>query len=138
MHEDVAYGFRLFDDVAQRSLSPAMGDPTTATQAIDRLHDCLRQLAPRPFPSGLRNDASGRLRLVVPFSRGEATSTSHSRSYATRRASRSRYYAACKRCLEDLLGVAPSKRRPPLERHRELFERRIQETFDHVDERGQH
>ena len=66
MHEDVAYGFRMLVDVAQRSLTPGMGDPTTATQAIDRLHDCLRQLVRRPFPTGRCYDDGGRLRLVVP------------------------------------------------------------------------
>ena len=41
LDQDVAYGFRLLVDIAERSLadSPFL-DPTTAVQAIDRLHDC--------------------------------------------------------------------------------------------------
>jgi uncharacterized membrane protein len=34
-------------------------------QAIDRLHDILRQLARRPFPDGQYPDEAGRVRLIV-------------------------------------------------------------------------
>jgi uncharacterized membrane protein len=60
-------------DIAERSLadSPFL-DPTTAVQAIDRLHDCLRQLARRPFPDGVHRDPAGVQRLVVPTMSWEA------------------------------------------------------------------
>src|SRR5918994_2482693 len=64
LNQDVAYGFRMLVDIAERSLSDPF-DPTTAVQAIDRLHDCLRQLACRPFPSGEYRDKDGSLRLEV-------------------------------------------------------------------------
>ena len=45
LDEDVAYGIRLLVDIAQRSLADSpLQDPTTAVQAIDRIHDILRQL----------------------------------------------------------------------------------------------
>ena len=48
LDEDVAYGVRLLVDIAERSLAESpFQDPTTAVQAIDRLHDLLRQLAQR-------------------------------------------------------------------------------------------
>ena len=54
-------------DIAERSLSDSpFLDPTTAVQAIDRLHDCLRQLAPRPFPDGRYRDKKGEVRLITP------------------------------------------------------------------------
>jgi uncharacterized membrane protein len=66
MEEDVAYGLRLLVDIAERSLSDSpLQDPTTAVQAIDRLHDALRQLARRPFPDGRHRDHDGEVRLVV-------------------------------------------------------------------------
>ncbi len=66
LDEDVAYGLRLLVDIAERSLSESpFQDPTTAVQAIDRLHDILRQLARRPFPDGQVHDEHGELRLVV-------------------------------------------------------------------------
>jgi uncharacterized membrane protein len=67
LEHDVAYGLRLLVDIAQRSLSDSpLQDPTTAVQAIDRLHDVLRQLARRPIPDGRHADPSGQLRLTVP------------------------------------------------------------------------
>ncbi|WP_404430843.1 DUF2254 domain-containing protein [Microbacterium lacus] len=67
LEQDVAYGLRLLVDIAERSLSDSpFQDPTTAVQAIDRLHDCLRQLARRPFPDGRYYDDEGDLRLIVP------------------------------------------------------------------------
>ena len=59
LDQDVAYGMRMLVDMAERSLaeSPFL-DPTTAVQAIDRLHDCLRQLACREFPDGRYRDAT--------------------------------------------------------------------------------
>ena len=66
LDEDVAYGMRLLVDIAERSLADSpFQDPTTAVQAIDRLHDLLRQLARRPFPDGRHRDATGQVRLIV-------------------------------------------------------------------------
>jgi uncharacterized membrane protein len=67
LDQDVAYGMRMLVDMAERSLaeSPFL-DPTTAVQAIDRLHDCLRQLARRELPDGLCRDSSGTVRMVLP------------------------------------------------------------------------
>jgi uncharacterized membrane protein len=66
LDEDIAYGMRLLVDIAERSLSESpFQDPTTAVQAIDRLHDILRQLARRPFPDGRIHDGNGEIRLLV-------------------------------------------------------------------------
>ena len=66
LDEDVAYGVRLLVDIAERSLADSpFQDPTTAVQAIDRLHDILRQLARRPFPDGRHFDEAGQLRLTM-------------------------------------------------------------------------
>jgi uncharacterized membrane protein len=67
LDRDMAYGFRLLVDMAERSIaeSPLL-DPTTAVQAIDRLHDCLRQLSGRPIPTGDHRDDDGVVRLHVP------------------------------------------------------------------------
>jgi uncharacterized membrane protein len=66
LDQDVAYGVRLLVDIAERSLAESpFQDPSTAVQAIDRLHDVLRQLARRPFPDGRYSDDEGEIRLVV-------------------------------------------------------------------------
>jgi uncharacterized membrane protein len=67
LDQDVAYGLRMLVDMAERSLadSPFL-DPTTAVQAIDRLHDCLRQIAKRDLPDGRYRDDRGRVRFTMP------------------------------------------------------------------------
>ena len=66
LDQDMAYGLRLLVDIGERSLSDGpFQDPTTAVQAIDRLHDCLRQLATRPFPDGRYCDSAGES-LIAP------------------------------------------------------------------------
>jgi uncharacterized membrane protein len=66
LDQDVAYGIRLLVDIAERSLADSpLQDPTTAVQAIDRLHDVLRQLARRPFPDGRHRDDAGHVRLTI-------------------------------------------------------------------------
>ena len=66
LFQDTAFGLRQLVDMAEKALSPAVNDPTTAVQCLDRLHDLLRRLAVRPLPSGRYGDADGNLRLVVP------------------------------------------------------------------------
>ncbi|MGC1954626.1 MAG: DUF2254 domain-containing protein, partial [Gammaproteobacteria bacterium] len=63
-NQDLAYGPRLLVDICVRSLAEPF-DPTTAVQAIDRLHDFLRHLVHRRFPNGEYRDAAGRVRLVI-------------------------------------------------------------------------
>jgi len=134
LDQDVAYGIRLLVDVAVRSLSSAIGDPTTAVQAIDRIHDGLRQLAVRPFPSGRHFDDSGSLRLVAPtltwdgyvqLALDELRHAAPVSIQVTRR---------IRAMLEDLIAVAPKDRRPALERQRRLFTEMVERTFEPGDE----
>lgn len=64
--EDLAFALRQLVDIAERALSPAVNDPTTAVQALDRIADLMTALATRRFPSPNRLDAGGRLRLILP------------------------------------------------------------------------
>lgn len=64
--KDPAYGFRQLVDIAERGVSNPFNDPTTTVQAIDRLHDALRQLATRTIPTGELYDELGTLRLIEP------------------------------------------------------------------------
>jgi uncharacterized membrane protein len=133
LHQDFAYGLRMLVDVAVRSLSQTMGDPTTAVQAIDRLHDCLRQLVVRPFPSGCHFGSGGRLRLVVPVLSWEG--------YVRLTMDELRYYAVSSiqvtrrltAMLEDLLRVAPEDRRPPLEQQLQLLREMARTRFQGED-----
>jgi uncharacterized membrane protein len=61
--QDPAFGFRQLVDIAIRALSPAVNDPTTGVQAIDRISDLLAITGSRPDPTGLRIDCGGTVRV---------------------------------------------------------------------------
>ena len=127
LDEDVAYGFRMLVDMAERGLSESpFLDPTTAVQALDRLHDGLRQLVRREFPDGRYYDEVGRLRLVVPvmdwdayvhLAFDEIRLAGDSSPQVTRR-----LVAA----LEDLISIAPADRRPVLDEQLELLYKAVE------------
>ena len=128
LHQDLAYGFRLLVDVAVRSVSPMMGDPTTAVQAIDRLHDCLRQLVNRPFPSGYHHDRGGRLRLVEPVMTWDGylrLAVDELRRDGNHSLQLTRRLQAM---LEDLLSVAPPERRAPVRHQLRLLEAAVERS----------
>jgi len=66
MDADVAFGLQTLVDIAERSMADSFMDPTTASQVVDRIHDCLRLLATRDVDTGRHEDRNGDLRLVVP------------------------------------------------------------------------
>ena len=63
MIQDPGFVFRQLVDVAIRALSPAVNDPTTAVQVIDRTVDLLATVGQRPDPSGWYVDHEGVARL---------------------------------------------------------------------------
>jgi uncharacterized membrane protein len=133
LHQDVAYGIRMLVDVAVRALSPASGDPTTAVQAIDRIHDCLRLLARRDFPTGEHLDRDGRLVLIVPVLSWEGmvhVALDELRLFAVQSVQATRRVAAM---LKDLIALAPEKRRAPLEYQLQRLDALAQERFDAPD-----
>jgi uncharacterized membrane protein len=126
---DPAYGFRKLVDIAERSIAEPFDDPTTAVQAIDRLHDCLRQLSGRRLTSGEWRDRQGVVRLrarqitwegYVKLAFEELTLAGAGSPQVTRR-----LFAA----LDDLLATAPADRRPPLERQRELLAAAVEDAY---------
>jgi uncharacterized membrane protein len=70
--QDPAFALRMLVDIAIRALSPAVNDPTTAVQALDRIEALLVELAPRhPGPSIVVDD-EGTPRALVPAPRWAA------------------------------------------------------------------
>ncbi|WP_051427259.1 DUF2254 domain-containing protein [Arthrobacter sp. H20] len=116
MNQDVAYGIRMLVDIAIRSLSSGpFEDPTTAVQAIDRIHDILRQICRRPLHSGHHDDDAGVLRLTMPtmlwegyvrLGFDEVRLAGSGSPQVTRR---------LRLALDDLMAVAPAERLQPLE-----------------------
>jgi uncharacterized membrane protein len=65
--QDPGFGIRQLVDIAIRALSPAVNDPTTASQVVDRITALLGSIIDRPDPTGWYADGSGTARvLVVP------------------------------------------------------------------------
>lgn len=115
LDQDMAYGLRLLVDIAERSLSDSpFQDPTTAVQALDRLHDCLRQLAPRPFPDGRHRDSDGTVRLIVPSMDWDAYVHLAFDEIRMAGAGSPQVARRMQAALADLMIVAPPDRRPVL------------------------
>ena len=129
LEQDMAYGLRMLVDIAERSLSDGpFLDPTTAVQAIDRLYDCLRQLAPRPFPDGRFRDEKGEVRLITQCMTWEGyvhLAFDEIRIAGTESPQITRRLRAA---LDDLLSVAPPERRPPLQEQLDLLLARVQDA----------
>ena len=129
LQQDTAFGFRQLVDIAERALSPGINDPTTAVQAIDQLHDLLRRMVGRRFPSPARKDEEGTPRLLCPrpdWSAYVRLAVDEVRRYGEgsfQVAQRLRFL------LEDLLRVAPSFRRDELERQLSLLEASVERGF---------
>lgn len=64
-HQDLEFAIRRIVELAQRSLSPGINDPTTALYCIDRLGQVLERLASRDMPSPMRLDDNGHLRVLT-------------------------------------------------------------------------
>jgi uncharacterized membrane protein len=64
LEQDPAFAFRIIVDVANKGLSPAINDPTTAVLALDQIHHLLRNVGGRNLDDGHACDAAGKLRLV--------------------------------------------------------------------------
>jgi uncharacterized membrane protein len=114
---DVSYGLRLLVDIAERSLadSPFL-DPTTAVQAIDRLHDLLRQLARRPFPDGQYRDKTGQTRLTTSTMSWEAYVVLATEEIRLAGAGSPQITRRLKAMLDDLSSIVPPERRGIIDR----------------------
>jgi len=64
LEQDPTFAFRVMVDIANKALSPAINDPTTAVLALDQIHYLLRKVGNRRLDTGQVRDAAGRLRLV--------------------------------------------------------------------------
>ena len=135
MQQDVAFGFRQLVDIAEKALSPAINDPTTAVQALDRLHDLLRRLAGRPWPTGRVADDDGRLRLIHPVATWDdfvLLAFTEIRRYGAGSIQTARRLRAA---IEDLLSCVPDDRRPVLEAELARLDAEVELLYELPDDR---
>ncbi len=64
VEQDPTFVFRILVDIANKGLSPAINDPTTAVLALDQIHHLLQMIGNRRLDEGEIRDGSGRLRFV--------------------------------------------------------------------------
>jgi uncharacterized membrane protein len=130
IEKDAAFGIRQLVDIALRALSPGINDPTTAIQAIDRLHDVLYRIVQRRIPSPVRRDPSGKAVLFlrrpgwpdyVLLSVEEIRLAAEEQVHVLRR---------MRQMLISLLEIAPAERRPPLEEAIERIDRSASRGLD--------
>jgi uncharacterized membrane protein len=72
IEHDPAFAIRIMVDIANRALSPAVNDPTTAVQVLDHLEATLLLIGRTPnLGQWSFRDGADRLRLLVPAPRWE-------------------------------------------------------------------
>ena len=68
IEQDPAFAMRIMVDIANRALSPAVNDPTSAVQVLDYLEDFLLLVGNSDFSAqGVYEDAGGTPRLILPM-----------------------------------------------------------------------
>jgi uncharacterized membrane protein len=130
-HEfEPAFGLRKLVDVAARSIySSPFQDPTTSVQSIDAIHDILRGLAGREFPSGRHHDAHGHVRLVERVMRWEGYVRLAFDELRLVGAGSPQVARRLRAALLDLRTVASPERRPPLDRQLDLLDEAVRRAY---------
>jgi uncharacterized membrane protein len=112
--DNPAFAIRMLVDVAIKALSPAVNDPTTAVQSMDRIEDLLRYAAPKNLSVGTVTDSHGAVRLVYPTPTWDdlvELALDEIRAFGAGQYQIARRLRAL---LDALIADVPEKRRPPL------------------------
>jgi uncharacterized membrane protein len=120
--DDPAFAIRMLVDVAIKALSPAVNDPTTAVQSLDRIEDLLRYAASKHLSTGTVTDSRGAVRLVYPTPTWEdlvELALDEIRAFGAGQYQVARRLRAL---LDALIADLPEKRHPPLVQQRTLLD----------------
>lgn len=118
LQHDVAFGLRQLVDIALRALSPGINDPTTAVQAIDRIHDVLGRLVDRDWPDPWHRDGDGTPRVWMPLASWEDHVRLAFEEIRLVSGAQLQVLRRLEHVLDDLIACAPPHRSLPLERQR--------------------
>ena len=127
--QDPAFGFRQLVDIAIRALSPAVNDPTTGVQAIDRLSDLLVVTGRRPDPTGLRVDADGVVRVKRQLRNFEAMLVLSMTEIIRYGADAPQVVRRLRAVLDDLELALPVERHPAIARQRVLLQAAVESAL---------
>ena len=129
LEQDPVFAFRIIVDIANRALSPAVNDPTTAVLAIDQLERLLRDLGTRQLDPGMLYDGKDNLRLIIPVPRWEdyvSLAVSEIRLYGANSIQVPRRLMAM---LEHLIEILPAARAPALREEIMLLSKAVKREF---------
>jgi len=113
--QDPGLALRVLADIALRSLSPAINDPTTAVQALDRIDGLLRVMMGRKLEIGTVGTEDGQARVVLRLPTWEDyVGVALDETIAIRDASL-QVRRRIDRLLTELVAIAPPGRREALE-----------------------
>jgi uncharacterized membrane protein len=135
LEQDPRFALRVLVDIACKALSPAINDPTTAVQAIDRIQHLLLCLAGRHLDAGRVHNAAGTLRLVYgtpDWPDFVALGVSEVRLFGAGSLQVIRRLHAM---LARLIASVPEGRRPPLRAELALLGRAVERTFPDEEDR---
>ena len=136
LEQDPTFAFRIMVDIANKGLSPAINDPTTAVLALDSIHSLLRVVGKRRLHDGLVKDPAGRLRLVYrtpdwkDFVCLAVTEIRHFGGASIQIARRLRAM------LENLIQTLPETRAPLLRQELALLHRSAERFFVEPEDRA--
>lgn len=122
LDDDPGFAIRLLVDVAIKALSPAVNDPTTAVQSLDRIEDLLRYAASKHLSNGMVTDRKGAARLVYPTPEWDdlvELALDEIRAFGAGQYQIARRMRAL---LQALVDDVPERRRAALERQRTLLD----------------
>jgi len=135
MDQDPRWVFRILVDIANKALSPAINDPSTAVHALDQIQRLLLRLGQRSLDDGRIRDGSGELRLVygtpnwpdfVMLAVCEVRQFGSGSVQVNRR-----LRAMLKRLIDEL----PEARRAPLQAELALLRSGVDRSFEDVEDR---
>jgi uncharacterized membrane protein len=136
IEQDPTFAVRILVDIANKALSPAINDPTTATLAIDQLHRLLLLVGGRHLHSEEIDDEGGTLRVIFRTPNWEDfvhltfTEIRHFGAGSIQIARRLRSM------LEVLIGALPEHRHAALCRELTLLERDVEKQFSFPEDRS--
>lgn len=117
--QDPAFAFRILADIALRALSPAVNDPTTASDALDASDEMLRLLATRYIDVGCERDSRGIARVILNLPSWEDYVALTLDELISVGLKSIQVRARLDRLLVELLEVTPHELQPPLQRRLE-------------------
>ena len=129
IEQDPTFAFRILVDIANKALSPAINDPTTATLCIDQLHRLLLSVGGRHLRGEEIDDEGGTLRVIFrtpnweDFVHLNFTEIRHFGAGSIQIARRLRSM------LEVLIGTLPEHRHAALRNELALLDREVEKQF---------